>query len=115
MSSVPNQITIDGVDFIRKGSEAPPMPDKPTPWVMGQKYFIRTVTHHYVGRLVHVDDRCVMLDGCSWVADDGRFHVAMRDGKLAEVEPYPQGNVGLMLGSILDWCVWGHALPVVAI
>lgn len=40
-------------------------------WEIGANYFIRTVTHHYTGRLIHIDERELVLESCAWIADNG--------------------------------------------
>ncbi len=78
--------------------------------LQGKPVFVRTVTHHYTGRLVGVSDGFVQLDDAAWIADDGRFADALASGKLAEVEPYP-GTCYVSLGSIVDISEWLHDLP----
>jgi len=73
--------------------------------------FIRTVTHHYTGRLVEVTEHELVLEDAAWIADDGRFCQAIKDGTLNEVEPYPDGRVVIGRGSIIDCCDWSHDLP----
>jgi hypothetical protein len=86
-----------------------PIPEG-SPWIVGEPYFIRTVTMHLVGRLVAVYDQELLLEDASWVADSGRWHDALITGKLNEVEPFPAAVV-VGRGSIVDATVWSHALP----
>ncbi len=73
------------------------------PWEIGQNYFIRTVTHHYTGRLVAVYAQELELTDAAWIADDGRFMQAVASGAFNEVEPYPDGQAVIIgRGSILD-------------
>ncbi len=76
----------------------------------GKNVFVRTVTHHYTGRLAAVEDGFLQLDEAAWIADDGRFADALAEGKLAEVEPYP-GTCYVALGAIVDVSEWLHDLP----
>lgn len=76
----------------------------------GEKVFIRTVTTYYVGVIVDMNERCISLRHASWVADTGRFSAAIAAGSLKETEPYP-GGVIVMRQSIVDCCIWEHALP----
>lgn len=80
---------------------------------MTGKVFVRTVTHYYVGEVVESTEAGFLaLTRCSWVADTGRWHVALRDGTLSEVEPYPAADVVLInLGAVVDIAPWGHELP----
>jgi hypothetical protein len=80
------------------------------PWHVGQNYFIRTVTHHYTGKLVRVFKQELVLETAAWIADDGRFHEALAKGTLNEVEPM-LGEVVIGRGSIVDASIWLHGLP----
>lgn len=71
-------------------------------WKVGKNYFIRTVTHHYTGKLISVAHMELVLEQAAWIADDGRFHEALKNEKFAEVEPYPDGEVIIGRGAILD-------------
>ena len=77
---------------------------------VGVAYLIRTVTMTYTGRVVTVTDTDIVLADAAWVADTGRYYDALRDGKLAEVEPYPD-RVIVSRGALVDCAPWGHALP----
>ena len=80
------------------------------PYQVGKNYFIRTVTHHYTGRLVKVTAKELVLEDAAWIADDGRFMNALKDGTLNEIEPF-QDDVVIGRGAVLDATVWRHALP----
>lgn len=83
-------------------------------WKLEQAYFIRTVTHHLTGRLVAIDEHELTLIDAAWIADDGRYANAIKDGTLNEVEPYPPGVlVAVGRGSIVDATRWAHSLPSV--
>lgn len=86
--------------------------------MLSGKLIIRTVTHYYVGEVVASPpppDGFLALRQCSWVADTGRWHVALRDGTLSEVEPYPAGAIVLVnLGAVVDIAPWDHELPTKA-
>lgn len=75
----------------------------------GNKVFIRTVTFHHVGEVVSVEDGFVKLKDASWVADSGRFHKAIGDGELNEVEYV--GAAYVNVSTIVDVFPWGHELP----
>jgi hypothetical protein len=81
------------------------------PYQVGKNYFIRTVTHHYTGKLVRVTAQELVLEDAAWIADDGRFSKALEDGELNEVEPFPAGDVIIGRGAVLDASIWGTALP----
>lgn len=78
--------------------------------LIGEAVFVRTVTHHHTGRLVAVDARWLTLDDAAWIADDGRFADALRDGTLSEIEPFP-GRAWVAVGSVIDVTRWDHPLP----
>lgn len=82
------------------------------PMPVGTKVFIRTVTHHYTGRVTAVAEDEVELSEAAWIADDGRFHDAMTKGILSEVEPYADGQrVVVNRTAIIDWAEWQHDMP----
>jgi hypothetical protein len=78
--------------------------------LIGKKVFIRSVTNYYTGRLEQGPEGWLQLGEAAWIADTGRFHVALRDGKLNEVEPYP-GTCWVSVGAVVDLCEWSHELP----
>lgn len=65
--------------------DTPNTPD--TPFEVGKKYFIRTVTYHQVGLLAAIKGNFLVLENASYIADSGRFMQAIRKGELDEVEP----------------------------
>ena len=72
------------------------------PWVIGKKYFIRTVTMHLTGELVSVGPQELVLKDAAWIADSGRFNEAVKDiSKCNEVEPFT-APVIVGRGSIVD-------------
>ncbi len=86
-------------------------------WTPGRSYFIRTVTHHHVGRLVRVEhtgySALAILTECSWIADDGKFSDSMANGTFNEIEPFPPTKeVAVNLGSMIDAVEWTHKLPI---
>lgn len=72
------------------------------PYEIGGKYFIRTVTHHYTGKLVEVFKDELVLEDAAWIADDGRFADALKKKEFNEVEPFPDGKLIIGRGSIID-------------
>lgn len=80
-------------------------------WKINSPYFIRTVTHHYTGVLVKVGPKEIVLKDAAWIADDGRFADALRTGCFNEVEPFPDGEVIIGRGAILDAFVVNFSLP----
>jgi hypothetical protein len=63
-----------------------------------------------VGRLARITDSDLVLEDASWVADSGRFHNALRDGELNEVEPFERPVI-VSRGGLIDGTEWIHPLP----
>ena len=81
-------------------------------WEVGEAYFIRTVTHHYTGRLIKVTSKELVLEDAAWISDDGRFAQFVAGGEANEVEPYPDGaKVIIGRGALLDAVKWSSKLP----
>ena len=82
------------------------------PFTIGANYFIRTVTHHFTGKLLQVfPTELVLVDG-AWIADDGRLSDALRKGEFTEVEPFPDDQqIIIGRGSIIDAQIFAHKLP----
>jgi hypothetical protein len=69
---------------------------------LGKNVLIRSVTHHYSGKIDRlVGDTAAVLTTAAWVADDGRFHEALVKSEFEEVEPYPN-PVMVNWGAVLD-------------
>ena len=77
---------------------------------VGQKVFIRTVTHHYTGEVTECNRDWLELKEAAWIADDGRFNNFLKTGAANEVEPF-EAPVRIPLGGIIDVTQWIHALP----
>ena len=80
-------------------------------WQVGENYIIRTVTMIQIGKLVEVTDQELVLSEASWIADTGRFHNAIVEGSLAEVEPFGDDPVIIGRGALIDATIWRHKLP----
>jgi hypothetical protein len=79
------------------------------PWVVGQNYHIRTVTHYWTGRLVYVGEQELVLEDAAWIADTGRFADMFTNGP-SEVEPV-EGRVIIGRGAVVDAQEWQLQLP----
>ena len=89
-----------------------PQPKYQSPIRVGNKVFIRTVTHHHTGEIVLLTKEEIVLKDAAWIADDGRFSDAIATGNLNEIEPFPDGVLAsVMRGALIDVCDWKHALP----
>ncbi len=85
-------------------------PDDDGGFVMGEKVFIRTVTHYHLGKIVDVTPSFVVLTDASWIADTGRFSEMLANGTINELEPYSD-NAHVSRGAIIDHTPWRHSLP----
>ena len=73
------------------------------PYRVGANYFIRTVTHHYTGKLEAVYAGELVLSTAAWIADDGRFADALKSSEFSEIEPYPADRLVIIgRGAVLD-------------
>lgn len=94
------------------GNEADLTPTQTTnesPFLVGKAYLIRTVTMTWTGRVTAIKGGFLCLEDAAWIADTGRFNVAISKGELEEVEPV--GNSIVSLASIVDACEWKFNLP----
>jgi len=73
-------------------------------FVIGKNYLIRTVTMINTGRVVRVNSQEIVLEDAAWIADTGRFSDALKSCKFNEVEPFPDGQVIVGRGGIIDAC-----------
>lgn len=103
-------ITIDGVEYVEKGTVLPTIDVETAPYIIGAKYLIRTVTHTYTGKLVWVGEKELVLDTCAWIADSGLWADAVATGSLDEVEPMGDGKV-IGRGAIVDASIISWELP----
>jgi hypothetical protein len=75
--------------------------------LIGQRIFIRLVTHHNTGVLIAYDRENLILADVSWVADDGRHSTCMSKGEVRSVEHWPPGVTVLVgRGGIIDVTPW---------
>ena len=79
-------------------------------FVIGEKYIIRTVTYHLVGRLKAVTDSDIVLEDACWVADSGRWNEALKTGDLSELEPFVDDTI-VNRDAFVDATKWNHDLP----
>lgn len=71
-------------------------------WEIGANYLIRTVTMIDTGRLVMVTEHELVLEDAAWIADSGRFADALQSAEFNEVEPFPDGQIIVGRGAIID-------------
>lgn len=75
-----------------------------SPFEIGAVYLIRTVTMFDTGRVLSVSDKEIVLEEAAWIADTGRFSTALKKVEFNEVEPFPDGEVIIGRGAIVDAC-----------
>ena len=76
--------------------------------IVGQCYYVRTLTDHWVGRLAEIGPHTVTLSEASWVADSGRLSVFIATGNADGMEVEPVGIVGGL--NYMSWIPWEHPL-----
>lgn len=84
----------------------------PLPFAIGEKVFIRTVTHYLTGQVKEIVGKFLILTEAAWIADSGRFFDFLEKGIPSEVEPIPD-SVRINSDTIVDAFPWNHALPKV--
>ena len=77
------------------------------PVEIGEKYFVRTVTHYVVGKLEEITGGFLVFSSAAWVADTGRFADFLNTGEASEVEPI-KGLCRVNVGSVVDIFDWTH-------
>ena len=108
----PETIKIDEVEYVRKDSVLPTIPESETyPYIIGEKYYFEQVTKYFTGRLIGLTEKEFILDQCAWIADTGRYAGAMANGSFTEVEPFPDGIVFISRGANVIVRPWGLILP----
>ena len=95
-----------GVVVVKGGSMAKLV----SPLSVGRAVLLRTVTHYYTGRIALIRAHEIVLTEAAWIADTGRWWNALKEGKLAEVEPFID-PVSVNRDVIVDCTEWRHALP----
>lgn len=86
-------------------AEGPPLPFK-----IGEKIFVRTVTHYLTGKVKDVVGKFLVLQDAAWIADTGRFMDAIEKGTIKECEPVTS-DVRLNTDTIVDCYSWLFELP----
>ena len=72
-----------------------------SPWVIGRKYLVMTVTMYITGELIGVYEKELLLKDAAWVADTGRFSENLKSCEFEEVEPFNH-DVIVGRGTIVD-------------
>ena len=83
-------------------------------WREGENYLISTTTYAWVGTVVSVDHREVLLDPACRVYDTGRFADALSNGletlEASELEPAPS-KVLINRSAVVDGVLYAHKIP----
>jgi hypothetical protein len=82
-----------------------------SPLRVGNNVLIRTVTHYHTGKIAALSEHEIVLTDAAWIADTGRFHQALKEGKVSEVEPFV-GPVSVNRGAVIDVTDWIVSLPL---
>ncbi|MDE2099482.1 MAG: hypothetical protein KGL39_19680 [Patescibacteria group bacterium] len=85
-------VTLQGEVYIRKGSinekkVAAVKSIQKHPFVIGNQYYFELATKYYVGNVVAVTDKFVIIDRAAWIPDTGRFNEFLATGNPKECEP----------------------------
>jgi hypothetical protein len=79
---------------------------------VGKAVMIRTVTYHYLGRLVAVNEGTLTLEDTSWVAESGQWSRFLRYGVQRDTDlGYYIDPVHIRIDAVVDWTLWRHELP----
>src|SRR3990167_7584202 len=106
------KVIIGGVEYLPKNETDKTIADlrklkagktivngKEIPFVVGGKYFIRTVTYFATGEVESIKGDFLVLKTAAWIADTGRFSAAFATGVLNEVETV-EGPIFLNMNTI---------------
>ena len=84
------------------------------PYEIGKNYLIRTLTMCIVGKLSYVGAQELKLEEASWVADTGRFNIALKYGltTMEDTHIEPFHNYAIVgRSTIVDATPYMHNLP----
>lgn len=107
------ELVIDGETYVPKNQVSTSIVEldgTESVWELGKNYLIRTVTMTQLGKLKKITDKELVLSDACWVADTGRFNVALEKGTLNEVEMFQRGVI-VSRGAIVDATEWLTDLP----
>ena len=81
---------------------------------IGENYLIRTVTFTYLGNLMSVGEKELLIGDASWIANTGRFSNMLKEGVTgqdnSEIEPC-NADIFIGRGAIVDMIPYNHELP----
>lgn len=88
---------VDNVRHVANGTVDNPF------MIIGNSYFIQTVTHYYTGELVWVGTNEIAITKACWIADTGRFNEFISNKIVNESELFPEKSVVIIgRGSIIS-------------
>ena len=73
-----------------------------SPFKIGDKVLIRTISFYYTGKVIEITGGFVKLDNACWIADTGRFSDSLIKEEFSEVEPYVK-PANININSIIDY------------
>lgn len=81
---------------------------------IGENYLIRTVTFTYLGNLMEVGEKELLIGDASWIANTGRFSNMLKEGvtvqESSKIEPC-NADIVIGRGAIVDMIPYNHELP----
>lgn len=81
---------------------------------IGENYLIRTVTFTYLGNLMGVGEKEILIGDASWIANTGRFSNMLKEGVTvqdkSQIEPC-NADIVIGRGAIVDMIPYNHELP----
>jgi len=80
------------------------------PFVIGGRYFFRTVTYFATGEVESIKGHFLVLKDAAVIFDTGRFADALKSGVFSEIEP-SEVPMYLNINTITDAFDWSHNLP----
>lgn len=78
--------------------------------VVGEKYFIVVFQRCYIGRVVKLTAKSVVIREVLLVWDSGRLYEALETGNLAKFEPIPD-DLMIPASMIVEATRWRHEIP----
>lgn len=113
MKKTVEKLVIEGITYIPEDSIKTSVVEingEDSVWEIGKNYLVRTVTMIQLGKLQVVTEKELLLSDACWVADTGRFHEALENGDLNEIEMFNR-DVIVGRGAIIDATEWMSPLP----
>jgi hypothetical protein len=104
MKNIIKEILIEALHDSVNNNEYVPQPNnnKPTPFMVGEAYLIRTLSMTWHGVVTDIIGDFLVLRQAAWIADTGRFTQALEDANnFNEVEPAPNPVI-VGIGAIVD-------------